>query len=109
MPHKSTPSNLSATLPAKRQKTSDSPAIIQRRNQKARDLAAQRDGFRCVLIGGGSVEVAYIYPFHSILHQEADKFGQRHIFWGYLKNFWPQEKIIAWEAELFQRACVRVV
>ena len=47
------------------------------------------------------MEVAHIYPFHSISHQEADKFGQRHIFWGHLKNFWPQEKIAAWEAELF--------
>ncbi|KAG4437631.1 hypothetical protein IFR05_006892 [Cadophora sp. M221] len=84
----------------KRQKTSDSPAT-QRRNRKARDLAAERDEFRCILTGDGSVEVAHIYPFHSISHQEADKFGQRHIFWSHLKNFWPHEKIAAWEAELF--------
>lgn len=47
------------------------------------------------------IEVAHIYPFHSISHQEEDKFGQRHIFWSHLKNFWPKEKVIAWEAELF--------
>jgi hypothetical protein len=28
-------------------------------------------------------------------------FGQRHIFWDHLKNFWPKEKVAAWEAELF--------
>ncbi|PVH83703.1 hypothetical protein DL98DRAFT_528998 [Cadophora sp. DSE1049] len=102
-PHKSTLSysgSSPTTPPTKRQKTSSSPSI-QRRNQKARDLAAERDGVRCVLTHGGSIEVAHIYPFHSISHQEADKFGQRHIFWGHLKNFWPQEKIAAWEAELF--------
>ncbi|PMD18191.1 hypothetical protein NA56DRAFT_751498 [Hyaloscypha hepaticicola] len=102
-PQKSTLSNLSsspATPPTKRQKTSDSPAT-QLRNQKARDLAAERDRFVCVLTRGGSIEVAHIYPFHSISHQEEDKFGQRHIFWSHLKNFWPKEKVIAWEAEIF--------
>jgi hypothetical protein len=28
-------------------------------------------------------------------------FGQRHIFWDHLKNFWSKEKVAAWEAELF--------
>ncbi|TGO61428.1 hypothetical protein BCON_0027g00140 [Botryotinia convoluta] len=107
-PKKTTPQKLASSNsylsrnppPTKRQKTSDSPATLYR-NQKARDLAAERDALRCVLTNGPSVEVAHIYPFHSISHQEADKFGQRHIFWYHLKNFWPQEKIAAWEAELF--------
>jgi hypothetical protein len=48
-----------------------------------------------------SVEVAHIYPHHSIKHKEEDMFGQRHIFWDHLKNFWSKEKVAAWEAELF--------
>jgi hypothetical protein len=28
-------------------------------------------------------------------------FGQRHIFWAHLKNFWSREKVATWEAELF--------
>jgi hypothetical protein len=28
-------------------------------------------------------------------------FGLRHTFWNHLKNFWPAEKVAAWEAELF--------
>ncbi|KAM0177749.1 hypothetical protein ACHAPF_004011 [Botrytis cinerea] len=107
-PKKTTPqrsalsnSNSSPNLPpTKKQKTSDSPTT-QNRNQKARGLAAERDGLCCVLTKGPSIQVAHMYPFHSISHQEADKFGQRHLFWCHLKNFWSQEKIAAWEAELF--------
>jgi hypothetical protein len=48
-----------------------------------------------------SIEVAHIYPHHSIKHKEEDMFGQRHTFWDHLKNFWSKEKVAAWEAELF--------
>lgn len=47
------------------------------------------------------IQVAHIYPFHSISHLEADEYGPRHIFWNLLKIFWPPEKTAAWEAELF--------
>jgi hypothetical protein len=30
-------------------------------------------------------------------------FGLRHTFWNHLKNFWPAEKVAAWEAELFPK------
>jgi len=89
-----------STPPTKRQKTSDSPALL-RRNQQFRDLAEQRDKSCCVLTGDVSIEVAHIYPHHSIRHKEEDIFGQRHIFWDHLKNFWSKEKVAAWEAELF--------
>jgi hypothetical protein len=46
-------------------------------------------------------EVAYIYPFHSRKKEEV--FGLWYIFWEYLKNFWPKEKLSSWEAELFPR------
>ncbi|KAE8446026.1 hypothetical protein EG329_012665 [Mollisiaceae sp. DMI_Dod_QoI] len=101
-PKKSTPSNLGSspsTPPTKRQKTSDSPVLL--RNQRVRDLAEQRDKFCCVLTGNASVEVAHIYPHHSIKHKEEDTFGQRHMFWDHLRNFWSQEKIDIWKAEIF--------
>jgi hypothetical protein len=69
-------------------------------------LAEQRDNFRCVLTGDGDREVAHLYPFHSfhsLKHKEEDLFGARHIFWDYLKNFWPKQKTAAWEAELWSR------
>ena len=73
------------------------------RKMLARDAAEQRDNFRCVLTGDPGTEIAHIYPFHSIKHKEEDIFGRRHIFWDQLKNFWPEEKVAAWEAELFPR------
>jgi hypothetical protein len=30
-------------------------------------------------------------------------FGLRHTFWNHLKNFWPAEKVAAWEAQLFPK------
>ncbi len=67
----------------------------------AKDAAKQRDNFCCVLTGDIAIEVAHIYPFHSIKHRGEDKVGQRHVFWGCLKNFWPEEKVATWKAELF--------
>ncbi|KAE8445098.1 hypothetical protein EG329_013700 [Mollisiaceae sp. DMI_Dod_QoI] len=49
----------------------------------------------------GSTEAAYIYPYHSIKYKEEDIFGQRHTFWDQLRNFWSEEKVAAWQAELF--------
>jgi HNH endonuclease len=45
--------------------------------------------------------VAHIYPFCRLKDSEEDIFGARHTFWNHLKNFWPEEKVAAWEAELF--------
>jgi hypothetical protein len=45
--------------------------------------------------------VAHIYPFCWLKDSEDDIFGARHTFWDHLKNFWPKEKVVAWEAELF--------
>jgi hypothetical protein len=63
----------------------------------------------CVLTGSGSglVEVAHIYPFSQLKNPEEDTFGARHIFWDHLKNFWPEEKVATWVAQLFPRGlCV---
>jgi hypothetical protein len=51
-------------------------------------------------IGSNAVEVAHIYPF-CLLSKEEDTFGKRHVFWQILSNFWPEEKITAWEAIIF--------
>jgi len=53
------------------------------------------------LTGDLSAEVAHIYPFCWLKNNEEDIFGVRHTFWDCLKNFWPREKVTAWEAELF--------
>ena len=45
--------------------------------------------------------MAHIYPFCWLKDSEDDIFGARHTFWDHLKNFWPKEKVVAWEAELF--------
>ena len=71
------------------------------RNQQVRSLAEQRDKSCCVLTGDYSIEVAHIYPYHSIKHKEEGVFGQRHVFWDHLKNFWSTEKVATWEAEIF--------
>jgi hypothetical protein len=101
----STPSNLSSSPisapPAKKQKTLDSPSDILSQNKRVRDLADERENFCCVLTGHPSREITHIYPRHLIKHKEEDKFGQRHDFWNHLKSFWSQEKVAAWEAELF--------
>jgi HNH endonuclease len=93
--------------PAKKQKTSDSPASkvasspVLSRNKIIRTSAEQRDEFCCVLTRDADIQLAHIYPFHSIKHKEEDIFGARHMFWDLLKNFWPEEKVAAWQAELF--------
>jgi hypothetical protein len=53
------------------------------------------------LTGDPSVVVAHIYLFCWLKNSEEDIFGVRHTFWDCLKNFWPREKVTAWEAELF--------
>jgi HNH endonuclease len=72
------------------------------RNQTAKALAEQRDGFHCVLTGHPKriCEVAHIYPFYSLKKRE-EIFGPRYNFWEHLKNFWPEEKVTTWEAEIF--------
>jgi hypothetical protein len=64
-------------------------------------LAEQRDNFRCVITSDPINDVAHIYPFSLLKNKEEGIFGVRHSFWDYLENFWPVEKIAAWEAELF--------
>ena len=64
-------------------------------------MARQRDNLRCVLTSDLSNDVAHIYPFFSLQNKEEDTFGSRHIFWDYLRIFWPEEKVAAWMAELF--------
>ncbi|TVY17235.1 hypothetical protein LARI1_G005530 [Lachnellula arida] len=81
--------------PAKRLKTSIS------RSKSARDNAEQRDGYCCVLTGQPSIDDAHIFPFCMIQKEEPDAFRTRHSFWHMLKNFWPKEKVAAWEAEIF--------
>jgi hypothetical protein len=51
-------------------------------------------------IGSDAIEVAHIYPF-CLLSKEEDVFGEQHVFWRMLRNFWPEEKITAWEAIIF--------
>jgi hypothetical protein len=100
-------SSPASSSPAKRQKTTGSPggkvasSLILSRNKTTKTSAKQRDNFRCVLTGGVSVEAAYIYPHQSLKNKKENTFGPRHIFWDHLKNFWPEEKVAAWEAELF--------
>jgi hypothetical protein len=69
--------------------------------------AKERDGKMCVLTGSGLVEVAHIYPFSQLKYPEEDTFGARHIFWDHLKNFWPEEKVTTWIAQLFPRGLCR--
>ena len=63
--------------------------------------AAQRDSYCCVLTGVPAIDVAHIYPF-CLLKKEEEAYGKRHSFWHMLKIFWPEDKVAAWEAELFQ-------
>jgi hypothetical protein len=76
-------------------------SLILSRNKAAKNLAKQRDNFRCVLTGDGSVEVAHIYPYGSLKIKEKDTFGLRHTFWNHLKFFWPEEKVAAWAEDVF--------
>ncbi|KAG4439054.1 hypothetical protein IFR05_005445 [Cadophora sp. M221] len=104
----------------KRQKTTNSPAsspLVERqtttkslvgspllhRSKATSDLAKERDGYCCVLSKHASVEVAHIYPFCRLSTSEENVFGARHMFWEHLKSFWSEEKVAAWEAELFPR------
>ncbi|KAF7880447.1 uncharacterized protein EAF02_007293 [Botrytis sinoallii] len=110
---------------AKRQKKTDSPvssplADNQRntnspvsspslyRSKAASDLARDRDHHCCVLTGDSVVEVAHIYPFCRISTSEENIFGARHMFWEYLKNFWSEEKVAAWKAEIFSRGLSKI-
>jgi hypothetical protein len=92
-----------------KQKTSDSPrgkvasSPVLCQSPSAKTLAEQRDNFCCVLTGSPAKEVVYIYPHCSLNIKEEDIFGPRHIFWANLRIFWPEEKVAAWEAELFPR------
>jgi len=53
------------------------------------------------LTGIKIIEVAHIYPHHSIKQKEEDKSGPRYEFWSHLRIFWSEEKVTAWEAKLF--------
>jgi hypothetical protein len=106
MPKKRNPSGLSSSpidsLPAKRQKTTNdaAPSTLPR-NGLYRELARQRDNFKCVLTSDGSNDAAYIYAHCILKNKEEDAFGVRHIFWNQLRMFWPEETVAAWAAELF--------
>lgn len=54
-----------------------------------------------MITGDRPPEVAHIYPFFSLSTREEDKYGVRHVFWDLLRTFWPQEKVTAWQTELF--------
>jgi hypothetical protein len=47
------------------------------------------------------IDVAHIYPHHSLKQREEGTTGPRHDFWSYLRTFWSEEKVTAWEARLF--------
>ncbi|KAH8594138.1 hypothetical protein B0O99DRAFT_595842 [Bisporella sp. PMI_857] len=85
--------------PPKRQKTLDSPTPLPR-DVNTKKRAEERDNFCCVLTGIEMIEVAHIYPHHS-MRQKEDKGEPRHIFWNHLRMFWPEEKVTAWEVKLF--------
>jgi hypothetical protein len=53
---------------------------VLRRNQQIRELVEQGDKSCCILTRFNSIEVAHIYPYHSIKYKDEDIFGQRHIF-----------------------------
>ncbi|KAH7355110.1 hypothetical protein BKA65DRAFT_234125 [Rhexocercosporidium sp. MPI-PUGE-AT-0058] len=106
--------------PAKRQKTTKSPSSsplaerqtitkslvgspLLHRSKAASDLARERDGYCCVLSKNSSIDVAHIYLFCRLSTSEENVFGTRHLFWMHLKSFWSEEKVAAWEAELFPR------
>jgi hypothetical protein len=63
--------------------------------------AEERDNFSCVLTGIKIIEVAHIYPHHSMKQKEEDKSAPRHAFWDVLRAFWSKEKVTNWEAKLF--------
>jgi hypothetical protein len=63
--------------------------------------AEERDNFSCVLTGIKIIEVAHIYPHHSMKQKEEDKSAPRHAFWDVLRVFWSKEKVTTWEAKLF--------
>jgi hypothetical protein len=45
--------------------------------------------------------VAHIYPYCQLRNAEEDPLGVRRIFWDHLRNFWPEEKVAVWQAQLF--------
>ncbi len=69
----------------------------------------QRVKFCYVLIRDGDIKLAYVYLFYLIKHKEEDIFGSQHMFWDLLKNFWPGEKVIAWQAQLFPEGINEIV
>jgi hypothetical protein len=89
--------------PAKRQKTTNdvaSPTLP--RNGPIKELAKQRDNWKCVLTSQeGAIDAAHIYAHCILKTKEEDIFGVRHIFWDHLRMFWPEEKVAAWTAQLF--------
>ncbi len=97
-PQQTNLSSSPSSPPTKRQKTSSSPTLP--RSQRVANLARQRDNFRCVLTGAGDIDIAHIYPHHSMKYKEG-RLEPRYNFWNHLKLFWPKEKIAAWEAEMF--------
>ena len=92
------PSTVASSL--KRQRILDSPKPLPR-DENAKKQAKERDHFSCVLTGIEIVDVAYIYPHHSMKHREEDNSGPRHAFWNLLGMFWPEKKVATWEAKLF--------
>ncbi|KAE8444576.1 hypothetical protein EG329_014407 [Mollisiaceae sp. DMI_Dod_QoI] len=100
-PQKSTSTSMPPP-PAKRQKTIDSPTPLPR-DVNVKKQAEERDNFSCVLTGIDTIQVAHIYPYHSIKQREEDKSGPRHIFWNRLRLFWSEEKVTAWEAKIFPK------
>jgi len=56
------------------------------------------------LTGIRLIEVAHIYPYHSLKQKEEDKSAPRHAFWDHLRVFWSEEKVTAWEAKLFPQS-----
>jgi HNH endonuclease len=70
------------------------------RSRDAINLARNRDKHNCVITGrAGVIDVAHIYPF--LLKGREEDFGPRKIFWTSLGCFWSEDKITAWEMELF--------
>ncbi|TGO42522.1 hypothetical protein BHYA_0007g00210 [Botrytis hyacinthi] len=101
---KKTDSPVSSPLADKQTNTNSpvsSPSLY--RSKAASDLARDRDYHCCVLTGDSVIEVAHIYLFCRISTSEENIFGVRHMFWEYLKNFWSEEKVAAWKAEIFSR------
>ena len=53
-------------------------------------------------------EVAHIYLYCQLKNAEEDPSGIRQIFWTHLRNFWPEEKVAAWQAQIFPEGLSKV-